>query len=353
MVLARVSSLRAVRCSKFATLAVTLLYTLSPASEASALSRSELPPALAESIGGTSPSVTVSEAKDPLLSPASPGTEPPQQPSTTEARPTPAPAAVPSPQNFFERWQTRATRIQSQQPKWTVPVVSAYPMLIQVFRADFTRQISPTHVHTWNLDANRGLNLIPFSRTEFDVLLPPFLEHSDGTLDGFGDMSFQAKYRILSANEKHGNYLLSSQIVGVIPTGSHKNGATDASLNPTINGGKGWGRFDVIANLGANLPTGNTATLGRTLTTATVAQYHVGKYLWPELEINTTRWYGSARDGNIQTFLTPGIVVGKFSFHPHDLKARSGFVGGIAFQTAATTFHTYNHSLVFTSRYIF
>lgn len=226
-------------------------------------------------------------------------------------------------------------------------------MLIQVFRADFTRQISPSHFTTWNLDTSRGLNLIPFNRTELDILLPPYLEHSDNTPDGFGDMSFLAKSRILSANEKHGNYLLSAQVIGVVPTGSHKNGATDASINPTINGGKGWGRFDFITNLGATLPTGNTTTIGRTLTTGTVAQYHIGKYFWPELEINTTRLYGSSRDGKIQTFLTPGIVVGRFAFNPRDPKARSGFVGGFAFQTAATTYHTYNHNLIFTGRYIF
>jgi hypothetical protein len=271
--------------------------------------------------------------------------------STTGSRP--ALQANPSPTNFFGRWQARATRIQSQQPKWMVPAVSPYPMLVQVFRADFTRQISSTHVTTWSLDANRGLNLIPFNRTEFDILLPPFLEHSDKTLDGFGDMSFQGKFRILSANEKRGNYLLSAQLVGVIPTGSHKNGATDASINPTINGGKGWGRFDVIANLGATLSTGNTAIIGRTLTTGTVAQYHVGRYLWPELEINTTRWYGSTRDGKIQTFLTPGIVIGRFALHSGEPKRRLGLVGGFGFQTAATTYHTYNHSLVFTGRYIF
>lgn len=268
------------------------------------------------------------------------------------AQPSATFAAQPS-GNFFQRWQARATHIQSQQPRWMVPAVSAYPMLIQVFRADFTRQISPTGVRTWNLDANRGLNLIPFSRTEFDILLPSFFEHSDKTLDGFGDMSVQAKFRILSANEKQGNYLLSAQLVGVIPTGSHKNGATDASINPTINGGKGWGRFDFISNLGATLPTGNTTQIGRTLTTGTVAQYHVGKYLWPELEINTTRFYGSTRDGKVQTFITPGLVAGRFAFHPHDPRARSGFVGGFGFQVAATTYHTYNHSLVFTGRYIF
>ncbi len=360
-------SLDSVRVPTIATLLVTASLVLSPHVGAKALADSQPPSAssttIVQPISPAIPSqaeipltfVILTAARHPLLYPTSPTSEAPQQPapSTTEARPTPSPAAAPAPQNFFERWQARATRIQSQQPKWTVPVVSAYAMLIQVFRADFTRQISPIGVRTWNLDANRGLNLIPFNRTEFDVLLPPFFEHSDRTPDGFGDMSFQAKYRILSANEKHGSYLLSSQLVGVIPTGSYKNGSTDASLNPTINGGKGWGRFDVIANLGATLPTGNAASVGRTLTTATVAQYHVGKYLWPELEINTTRWYGSTRDGKIQTLLTPGIVVGKFAFHPHDTKARSGLVAGFAFQTAATHFHAFNHNLVFTSRYIF
>ena len=271
----------------------------------------------------------------------------------TASAPPNATVSNPASTDFFGRWQARVTHIQSEQPRWMVPAISAYPMLIQVFRADFTRQISPTHVKTWSLDASRGLNLIPFRRTEFDVLLPPYLEHSDKTLDGFGDMSFLAKYRILSANEQHGNYLLSAQLIGVVPTGSHKNGSTDASINPTINGGKGWGRFDFISNLGTTLPTGSTGTTGRALTTGTVAQYHVGKYLWPELEINTTRWYGSTRAGKIQTFVSPGIVVGRFAFEPHNPKARSGFVGGFAFQTAATTYHTYNHALVFTGRYIF
>ena len=79
-----------------------------------------------------------------------------------------------------DRWQARATAIQALQPKWMVPVVSPYPMLVQVFRADFSRQLSPPDVTTWSLGVSRGLNLIPFARTEFDVLVPPFFERSDG-----------------------------------------------------------------------------------------------------------------------------------------------------------------------------
>ena len=256
-------------------------------------------------------------------------------------------------QTFFTQWQTRASATQALQPKWSVPVLSPYPMLIQVFRSDFTRQISPTHVQTWNLDSSRGLNLIPFARTEVDIYTPPFFEHSDATKDGFGDFSMSAKYRILSANEQHGNYLLSAFVVATLPTGSYKNGATNASINPTLSGGKGFGRFDVITNLGGTLPTGNTTTTGRTITSNTAAQYHVGKYLWPELEINSTAWYGGTHDGKVQTFLTPGIMTSKFAVHPQESKSRTGFAAGFGFQTAVTSYHTYNHSLIFTGRFLF
>jgi hypothetical protein len=254
---------------------------------------------------------------------------------------------------FFDKWQARASATQALQPKWMVPVVSPYPMLIQVFRSDFTRQISPTHVTTWNLGTTRGLNLIPFARTEVDVFVPPYFEHSDKTPDGFGDFSFSGKFRILSANEKHGNYLLSTFVTTTLPTGSYKNGATNATITPAITGGKGFGKFDAMVVIGSALPTGNTATIGRTLSFNGVFQYHVQKYIWPELEINTTAWYGGSKDGKVQTFLTPGLMLGKYSFHTKDATSRTGLAAGVGFQTAATTYHTYNHSLVYTGRFLF
>jgi hypothetical protein len=254
---------------------------------------------------------------------------------------------------FFDKWQARATATQALQPKWMVPVVSPYPMLIQVFRSDFTRQISPTHVTTWNLGTSRGLNLIPFARTEFDIFVPPYFEHSDKTPDGFGDFSFSGKFRILSASEKHGNYLLSTYVTATLPTGSYKNGATNATITPAITGGKGFGKFDAMVAIGSALPTGNTAIIGRTLTSNEVFQYHVQKYVWPELEINTTAWYGGSKDGKVQTFLTPGLMFGKFSLHSKESTSRTGFAAGVGFQTAATTYHTYNHSLAYTGRFLF
>jgi len=227
------------------------------------------------------------------------------------------------PDGFFERWQARASATQALQPKWIVPVVSPYPMLIQVFRSDFTRQISPTHATTWNLGTTRGLNLIPFARTEVDILVPPYFEHDNKTADGFGDFSVSGKYRILTGNEKHGNYLLSAFVTATVPTGSYSNGATDAN------------------------------TIGRTIVTNSVFQYHVQKYIWPEVEINSTAWYGSAKDGKVQTFVTPGLMLGKYSIHPNDKASRLGYAAGVAFQDSATHYHTYNHSLIFTGRFLF
>ena len=255
--------------------------------------------------------------------------------------------------NFFERWQARASATQALQPKWIVPVVSPYPMLIQVFRADFTRQISPTHATTWNLGTSRGVNLIPFKRTEIDILVPPFFEHDTKASDGFGDFSVTGKYRLLSANEKHGNYLLTAQVTATIPTGSYSNGAADAVVTPSISGGKGFGKFDGFVSVGGALPTGDQKVIGRTIATNSVLQYHVQKYLWPELEINSTAWYGSTKDGKVQTFMTPGLMVGKYALHPKDKTARVGFAAGAGFQTSATHYHTYNHSLIFTGRILF
>lgn len=274
------------------------------------------------------------------------------------AAPAPAPMSGPATYSagsvsFFERWQARASATQALQPKWMVPVVSPYPMLIQVFRADFTRQISPTHATTWNLGTSRGLNLIPFARTEVDILVPPFFEHDTKTFDGFGDFSVTGKYRLLSANEKSGNYLLTAQLTATVPTGSYSNGATDAVVTPSISGGKGFGKFDGFVSVGGGLPTGNVKSIGRTIATNSVLQYHAQRYLWPQLEINSTAYYGGTKDGKVQTFLTPGLMLGKYAIHRKDETSRLGMAAGAGIQTVATKYRTYNHSLIFTARFLF
>lgn len=255
--------------------------------------------------------------------------------------------------NFFQKWEARTTQTQSKQPGWSVPLFAPYPMLIQVFRADFTRQITPTRTSTWNYGAGRGLNLIPGFNSEFDVYYPPYLQHNSKTTDGFGDTTFLYKYRILSANQKQGNYALSMQLVASIPTGDHTNGSTDASISPTLLAGKGFGRFDVISSVGATLPTGDTLKLGRSIALNTTAQYHMGKYLWPEIETNATYFLGGKNDGKSQNFITPGITTSRFKFRPGDERSRLGIAIGAGMQIATSQFHSYNHQLLLTSRLIF
>jgi hypothetical protein len=256
--------------------------------------------------------------------------------------------------NFSAKWESRTSATQAKQPSWPPPLISPYPMLIQVFRADFTRQITPTLTSTWNYGASRGLNLIPGFNSEVDVYYAPYLQHNTPKVkDGFGDVGFLYKYRILSRNEKDGNYMLSAQLTATIPTGSHANGSPDSSVSPTLLSGKGFGKFNVISCLGGTLPTEETNKVGRSIAWNTTAQYHLSKYVWPELESNATWFFAGKNGGKKQNFLTPGIVFSKFKFRPSDERSRIGVAFGAGMQIATSQFHTYNHELAFTSRLVF
>lgn len=256
--------------------------------------------------------------------------------------------------NFFEQWEARTSATQAKQPAWSPPLVTPFPGLIQVVRTDFSRQVSPSRATSWNLGTSKGINLIPWANTEIDINLPPYLKHSSSaTLDGAGDMSFLMKYRFLAGNAERGNYIVSLCLPIAIPTGSHKNGSTNASLTPTLAAGKGFGRFNLQSTLGATLPTGNTVKLGRPIAWNTTAQYRIGKYIWPELESNATYFHGGPNDGKSQEFLTPGLLLGKFSLCPHEPRSRLGFGVGAGEQIATSKFHAYNHNLIFTARLLF
>jgi hypothetical protein len=256
---------------------------------------------------------------------------------------------------FFNHWMARASATQAKQPGWAVPLVTTYTGLIQVARTDIVRQIAPALTTTLNYDNSKGLNLIPWANTELDFNLPPYIQHNSTAVNGFGDVSFLGKYRIASGNAQHGSYTLSAWVLATIPTGSYKNGSTNASVAPSVGGGKGFGNFDVQSTLSATLPTGNPAisTAGRPVVWNTVAQYRVGKLFWPEIESNATFYKGGTNDGKTQEFLTPGLIVGKCALHPSDPKSRPGLAVGAGMQIATSRFHSYNHGLVMTARWIF
>ena len=256
--------------------------------------------------------------------------------------------------NFFAKWEARTAQTQAKQPAWAPPLVTTFVGLIQVARADFARQISPTLATTWNYDTSKGLNLVPWADTEIDVNLPPYFEHSvPSAKDGAGDMSFLLKYRFLTGNEAHGNYALIACVIATIPTGSHKNGSSDATVAPTFGAAKGFGRFNVQSTLGATLPTGSTTKLGRPILWNAAGQYHLGKYLWPELEFNSTYFHGGPNDAKTQSFVTPGFTVGRIKVRSSEENSRLGIGIGGGMQIATSRFHSNNHGLIFTGRLLF
>jgi hypothetical protein len=260
-----------------------------------------------------------------------------------------------TPSGFFNQWLTRTSATQAKQPAWAVPLVTTYTGLIQVVRTDIIRQVAPALTDTWNLDNSKGINLVPWANTELAIDLPPWFKHNTTARDGFGDFSFLVKYRIASGNAQHGSYTLSAWALTTVPTGSYKNGTTNASVQPNLGVGKGLGNFDIQSTAGATLPTGTPAstTTGRPVLWNTVAQYRVAKLFWPEIESNATFYKGGTNDGKTQEFITPGLIVGKCALHPSNPSSRPGLAFGAGMQIATSQFHTYNHAVVLTARWIF
>ncbi|HTH54251.1 MAG TPA: hypothetical protein VL495_09885 [Edaphobacter sp.] len=252
---------------------------------------------------------------------------------------------------FAAQWEARATRTQAAQPKWSVPMFSPFPMVAQVFRTDFTSQKTPTGTN-WYYGHGKGFNLIPYDKIQIDVFVPGYVSHGESGQDGFGDMSLVGKYRFLSRTEGHGNYILTGGLGWVIPTGSYKNGGPSSVLNPTLLGGKGFGKLALMSSIGGGLPTSQVSTTGRTVHWNSVAQYKIGRYFAPELEVNSTSYFGGTRDGKTQVFLSPGIIVGKLPIRSVET-SRLGITVGAGFQTAVTSFHTYNYAFSTSLRFVF
>jgi hypothetical protein len=253
---------------------------------------------------------------------------------------------------FLSSWEDRARATLAQQPAWPTPLVTANSGLVQLFRADFVRQITPAEVTTWSYGNGKGVDLVPWYKTEFDITVPTYIEHNSPKVkDGFGDLSMLLKYRILSDIERHA-YSVSVSLGGTIPTGSFTNGSMAGTISPTIYGGKGFRRFDVQSSLSAALPTGHTTRLGRPVGWNSVLQYKVGKVFWPEIENNATYFHGGPHVGKTQDFVTPGLMVSKIKLL-HSAGNRLSLTFGAGEQIAVSHYHGYNHGLIFTTRLAF
>jgi len=251
---------------------------------------------------------------------------------------------------YFADWFNRVDKTQGEQPHWATPLATTTPRLEEEFRYDILRQTNNAGITSQNYGNAKGLELIPAEHVEVILVAPPaYIVHNNPAVkDGFGDWGFLVKYRMLSSNEEHGNYILTAFFQTTFPTGQYKNGATNAIITPTIAYGKGFGQFDLQGTFGVTLPTGNEATIGHTYPWNNTFQYRLHKKFWPEVEVNYTRYIDGANNGKTQVFLTPGMVIGRI----HLWKRLAVTVGG-GFQIAATQFHTNNRNGIFSVRFPF
>lgn len=250
---------------------------------------------------------------------------------------------------LLRSWLRMADKEKANQPDWLSPLATTSGRLKQEFRYDIFDQPSSFGNRTYQFGGNKGLEFIAGSRTQLLLGVPTYtLQSPNGPPGGFGDIPLQLKFRIVSAEPREGNYLLTFVLGATAPTGSHRYGQGDALLMPTIAFGKGWGRFDAQSTLGASLPAGDTAKLGRQIQWNTAFQYEAPWKLWPELEVNSTFFKPGKNDGKKQVFLTPGLGFGRVR-----LGKRSRFSSAAGLQIAITQFHTYNHRWIFSERFSF
>ncbi|MEG9434386.1 hypothetical protein [Terriglobus sp. ADX1] len=256
---------------------------------------------------------------------------------------------------FWQGWASVATATQAKQPSWSVPLVSPFPMLAQVYRSDFTRQLTSAGTTTWSYGAGKGFNLIPAPNMQVDIYPPPYFQRNSATAsDGWGDVGLLYKYRLVSRPEATGNYIVSAQVGASFPSGQHRNGAKYATMTPTILAGKGFGRrWNVLSSLGGTLPTSQAASEGRTVHFNSVLEFRTTKLLTMELEDNASFFHGGPNDGRLQNFITPGILLGRIKFFPDQPGSRTGIVLGAGMQFATSSWHSYDHNVVLSARFAF
>ncbi|HEY3863754.1 MAG TPA: hypothetical protein VGO59_17905 [Verrucomicrobiae bacterium] len=190
--------------------------------------------------------------------------------------------------------------------------------------------------------------MIPAENIEVILGIPAWQTRNRGSeQDGFADESFLVKYRILSANEDSGNYILTGFLGLQAPTGSHDNTTGHYTVTPTLAGGKGWGDFDVQGTVGVAIPDDGAGRggAGTPVLFNTSFQYQLIKVLWPDLDVNYTYWPDGAREGKNQVFLTPSFIIGRLP-----IWNRVGLTIGLGCQVALTDRPVYNHNFIVSAR---
>ena len=246
---------------------------------------------------------------------------------------------------WLQNWIRTVDEVRASQPHFVAPLVTTHVVLVEQYRYDISRQHDASGTVTTNFGASRGLELIPTTRLEIGISPPPYFTRGSAVADGFGDLSFQVKYRAFSAPEGKGDYFVGAFFAASLPTGTEPNGVGHTILTPTLAAAKGLGPVDIQTTLAAGLPASGADLLGRTIVSNTAVNYRIKGVVWPMLELNSTAWSGGTLEGKREVFLTPGLVVGGF---PLAERLHLGLGAGV--QIAVSQFRRYNYRWLWSVR---
>ncbi|OIR18096.1 hypothetical protein GALL_14230 [mine drainage metagenome] len=257
--------------------------------------------------------------------------------------------------SFFSNWLANVSSTQEEQPHWMTPLVTVTPRLEQEYRFDYSHANLLKGVTLDNYGGGKGIEFIPSENTEIIVGVPAYEVKNipnKPSVSGVADENLLLKYRILSANEEHGNYIVTAFLGTSLQTGGNAFTTNHTLVTPTIAAGKGWGDrqsgFDIQSTLGIAVPSGGLDIIGRPLTWNTALQGHVGKF-WPEIETSYTHWYNGALAGKSQMTVTYGATIGRF-----EIKDRVKAIVGVGYQIVqGTQVVNLNHATLATMRITF
>jgi len=259
--------------------------------------------------------------------------------------------------DFPDQWSARVEAAKASQPGWITPLATTTPRLEQEFRYDQNRQTLANGSTVDVYDSGKGLELIPTERAEVIISLPPYqVRRGAAPASGLNDWpGILLKYRLLSANASSGDYIVTVFAQYGLPTGALAYTNKNHVFTPTLAAGKGFGAFDLQATLGEAIPTHDNSKAGRAILANVTLQYHISRVLWPELEMNRTDWSGGSRDRRSQTYLTPGLILGRFALNSH-----SNLIVGLGYQAAVSRVYpskpatpTFNHNWILSARTTF
>jgi hypothetical protein len=260
--------------------------------------------------------------------------------------------------DYFDGWSARAHAALDSEPHWAPPINTISPRLTQVIRYDQYWQSTSAPAAIDNFGAGKGVEVIPFDTTSFTFNFPPYQERGKtGAASGWADWPFVlVKQRFASAAPEDGNYVVTGYLTIQAPVGAAAFTSHAWLITPGVGFGKGWGDFDLQGCVTAALPTSRDAAIGTAIANNLTMQYHVGRYFWPEIELNDTTWSGGPRNGLNQLFMTAGAVLGNFPlFDNYALAIGGGYQFALSSRdvTAPALTPVYNHNFILSARIVY